>query len=277
MNTSSGRSAARAMTAAARAALPQLAMASRGGGPLAPCDASPRRHAQVQQQSEEVPALVRARHVAGLVLQPEAAWTESQTLSEALVREERRDGESPSVDCRHRHVEVADDGAELTVVHTRLASEVVRRQPMAIPKERLRGRVIDQPPVQRRNDRTDDMIDVVARDAPPGTSTAAGRLAAHSMLTPAAGAHEVGACHAHRAPTAAPLRALNSTIISSHAGSRSPQATPERLAGVAPRSPPTPPPAAPPTCSSPRLKMRCRSRSRSSSTWSVAAPAMCCP
>ena len=73
MNTSSGQSAARAITAAASAALPQEAIASRrarkpaAGGQLADF-----QDAQVEHHPHEVAPLVRAGDVAGLVLDPQA-------------------------------------------------------------------------------------------------------------------------------------------------------------------------------------------------------------
>ena len=77
MNTSSGRSQARAITAAASAALPQLAMASgrRGLGvsPIVTPEAGARLDLAEDGEPHEVPPLVGAGDVVGLVLDPDAA------------------------------------------------------------------------------------------------------------------------------------------------------------------------------------------------------------
>ena len=116
MKTCSARPAARATTAAASAALPQLAMASVGSGWADQADAF--EHLQVDHDAHQVPGLVRAGHVAGLVLHPDAAVRgEPQTCAERRASREGRDPKSATVDARHLFIEAADQRDVVVVRH----------------------------------------------------------------------------------------------------------------------------------------------------------------
>ena len=75
----------------------------------------PLRDLEIEQHAEEMPGLVRARDVPGLVLDPDAAVaprSRAASLSSRLARE-RRDDEAVPVDRRDVPVEPAHDRAEL--------------------------------------------------------------------------------------------------------------------------------------------------------------------
>ncbi len=114
MKTSRWRSAARATTAAASAALPHEAIA-RGAGAASAAGAgraaSRLLHAELQERPEEVARLVRAGHVAGLVLDPDAAaGGEPQGVGERPAAGERGGPEAVAVDQADLGVEPLDEG-----------------------------------------------------------------------------------------------------------------------------------------------------------------------
>ena len=235
--TRSSRPAARARTAAARAALPQLAMAS--GLPGSP-PATRLGHAQLEQDPEQVARLVRARHVARLVLDPDRpAGTQPGGACDPLGPRHRRDAEPATVHASHGVVELAHEVRVAGVAPARGPCDVVGVEQRSVPDERVRVRVRRRIEAVEVDAAGHHVVDVVARPAagaagrerlvrgPERAATGAGEpgldggrrrdvaAPAHrgphgtvALVTPA-GLHR---CHARPPAT----RSLNSPISSSH-------------------------------------------------------------
>ena len=128
--------AARASTAAARAALPQLAIA-RSGRAFAVGQPEPLGDLEVEQHAHEVPSLVRPRDVAGLVLDPHSpGGAEPEAVRQRVVAAERRGPEAMAGDAGHRVVEPGGELGELVFAHARGGRPVVAVQETAVVHER---------------------------------------------------------------------------------------------------------------------------------------------
>ena len=171
---------------------------------------------EVQEHTHEVPALVGAGDVAGLVLDPHpSAALEAQGPGEVLAALERRGHEPVPVDGGDRHVEALDQGEEVLIGHAARYGAVVAVQEAPVPGERLgahpavRGEAQDG----RVEGPHQDVVDVTLA----GAGTAEGVRVVEVRRTTATGTDE--AARRSRHGTRTPLRELNSLIISSHTGS----------------------------------------------------------
>ena len=89
---------------------------------------------ELQQRAHEVTSLVRARHVPGLVLDPDTAGRrEAEAIAQLGGAGERRDAEAAPVDCRNGRIQALDEGHVLRVAPTQLARRVpgVKEGPVA--------------------------------------------------------------------------------------------------------------------------------------------------
>ena len=223
MNTSNRRPAARATTAAARAAFPQLAIASgdvgaRGG----PADL------ELEQRPEEMAGLVRPGHVAGLVLDPDAAGVrQPEGRRERDAPREGRDAEAVAVDRGDRVVEPPDQGDVVVVAPARGTGGMPGVEEPPVGDERV-GVVGDRDGLGGRVEVADqDVIDPVAGDrvraderdrrAVGRSFTAAGT--GEPGRRPVAGGGRPARRSADHHATPTPVRSLNSSIIASQAGS----------------------------------------------------------
>ena len=103
-------------------------------------------HLEVQEHTHQVPRLVRAGDVAGLVLDPHPAATlKAQALGEVLAALEGRGPKTNAVHGGDGTVEALDQGQELLVRHPARHGAVVAVQEGPVPGERLGPR-----PVPRR-------------------------------------------------------------------------------------------------------------------------------
>ena len=225
----SRRSAARATTAAASAALPQLAMAS--GRSVAANRPVRSSTSSSRQDAHQVAGLVRARHVAGLVLHPDRRRSDR---SRAASRQgggpgERRGPEAAPVHGRDRRVELADQVDVAARPTSRRRGRRGRRGRASDSGRTASGRASAGQRIAARIEASSHhVVDVVAGTRPRQTHRE--RLVGRGLATAA------GADHADRRPDprgavrhpphprgrvrrhSTPVRALNSSISSSQAG-----------------------------------------------------------
>ena len=176
-------------------------------------------HLQVHQQPKQVASLVRARHVAGLILDPDAAVRrEPEPLAEGVRAEERRGDEPVAVDLGDRAVQAGDQRAVVVVADATGAGQVIGVEQAPVPELGIRRSVVAGGREGHRRDvqpAAQDVVGVVVRarvralewvrivprwrGAAPGADQRAGEAAARG---------------GHRA-SSTPVRALNSPIMRS--------------------------------------------------------------
>jgi hypothetical protein len=126
--------------------------------------AGPFGHLEVDREAHEVPCLVRARHVAGLVLHPDAAvGLEPEGVRQVVLADERRDPEAVAVHLSHGVVEPPDDLHVRVVAEARVLRQVVRAEQPAVPQVGvLLGRVVGEPDALHVEAPDQDVVDVGA-------------------------------------------------------------------------------------------------------------------
>ncbi len=169
---------------------------------------------EIHEHAEQVAGLVRAGDVAGLVLDPDAARSgEAEPVAELVAAAERRHREAVAVDGGDALVEPADERAELRVADSARRGDVVGVEQLPVADERIRLRVAGGEADTRRVERAmEDVVDVAvaSRVRAPERKRLTG-----IGLGVAAGADETADRRRHD-PSATPVRALNSSISSSH-------------------------------------------------------------
>ncbi len=201
------------------------------------------RHPQAEHDAHEVAGLVGARHVAGLILDPQATQgVEAQAVVQAGRAHHGRGPEAVPVDRGDGLVQLAHEGHEALVAPAGLASHVIGVQARPIAHERLgvgRGPGVDGRWIE---DRTQDVVDVVPRacrraarrerllggclPAAAGAHEAAGapsgarrsaRGARRRARRPGEGSDARGTWHPSRlSHVQAPTSALKASIMASH-------------------------------------------------------------
>jgi hypothetical protein len=173
---------------------------------------------QVNEHAHEVPALVRARHVPRLVLDPHSAVCgEAQGVAQFAAAGKRGGAETVAVDAGDRRVERGHQVAVGGVGHAAGPGHVVGVHEGPVAQERVRlpvrlvaGREAGRGRAEHAGQHVVGVVGPGPR-APERRVTWAGHVAA-----PGAADDAPGCCHAAR-----PARSLNSMIMASQAGSRS--------------------------------------------------------
>ena len=222
---------AAATTAAASAALPQLAIARsrRSARALRPSSLG---DLELEQDAEQVPRLVRAGDVAGLVLDPDAAGSrEAEPVAELVAARERRDREAVAVDRGDAVVEPAHERAERLVADASVARDVVGVEERPVADERVRlVAAAREPDARSGRARGGGRGRRRPRRRRSGSGTDTGPRRSGSPPQPAQTSRADAVGHT---VSSTPVRALNSSISSSQPARLAPDPLPE--AGLAAR------------------------------------------
>ena len=137
MKTSSGQSAARAITAAASAALPQEAIARRRAR-----KSSPRARPEISSTRRVSMTPIRCRALCDPETSPVSSLIHSVTAKperrgERRLADERRAAEAAAVDAFERAVQIADEFDEGPVRKARGARQAPGREPAPVAQERI--------------------------------------------------------------------------------------------------------------------------------------------
>ena len=147
-------------------------------------------HLQFEQRAEQVARLVRAGDVAGLVLDPHAGvLRESQAFAQGAVALERGHAESRAVHVRQVVVESLDEVDHVSVGPARGTCGVTGMQERAVADEGIRLVTNGEGKARRRQDPTQDVVDIVAGSR--GRAARAHRFVLGEAIA-AAGADEGG-------------------------------------------------------------------------------------
>ncbi len=205
-----------------------------------------------------MPGLVRPRHVSRLVLYPHV---QPQALAQSVLPAERRHAEAVAVHSRDRDVELADQVHVGGVAQPAPARQVPGVEQLAVADERVGVVVAGELDAERVELRGHDVVGVAA--PAPGTPEGVPHFLGRRRDPAAPGADQLGRPGGGRHVT--PVRALNSAIMASNAGSSSRRPRQKDWSRRTVKSA-----SETPRCSTqvkyPRLKMRVRSTGPSGST-----------